>query len=253
MSEASSPSGQSAFPRTRWTVVRRMADDRKVVRLEGWREFADVYWKVLVDWLERQGVSSPNAEDLVQGFIEKLWKSEGFASRLDPEGGKLRSFLLTSLKNWQREQIAYDHRQKRGGSDEHLELDETHGYQPERDEHYDRAWARATLTQACRLLREEYQQRDSARLFDEGLALLDDRDAQKFEAACKVLKMKANSLNVALKRLRERLSVRIRREVEATLVEPTAGQVNDEIRHLLASFGKIGSFSEIVATLSLDH
>ncbi len=63
--------------------------------------------------------------------------------------------------------------------------------------------------------------------------------------------MKKNTLNVALKRLSERLSSRIRQEVEATLTEPTPSQVNEEIRHLLAAFGESGSFSEIVASLSL--
>ena len=249
MPQSPTPS-PSSFPVTRWTVVRRMADDRKVVRLEGWQEFADVYWSVLVEWLERQGVSLPNAQDLVQGFIENLWKSEHFASTLNPEGGKLRSFLLKSLKNWHLDQLAFESRLKRGGGKEHLEYDEADEPVIASDQNYDRAWARATLTHACQRLRDEYQERGKSPLFDHGLALLDDRDSQKFELACQQLDMKKNTLNVALKRLRERLPARIRQEVEATLSEPTPSQVNEEIRHLLAAFGEHGSLSEIVSSLS---
>lgn len=229
-----------------------MADERKVVRLEGWEEFTEVYWTVLVQWLERQGVSSPNAQDLVQGFIEKLWKSEYFASTLSPEGGKLRSFLLKSLTNWHHDQLEYENCLKRGGGKEHFEYEETDGCAVVPDRHYDQTWARATLTHACQGLRAEYEERGNRFLFDQGLTLLDDRDPQTFEHVCQQLEMKRNTLNVALKRLRERLSSRIRLEVEATLTEPTPRQVNEEIRHLLAAFGEVGSFSEIVSSLSLD-
>lgn len=228
-----------------------MADGRKVVRLEGWEEFYEIYWTVLVEWLEKKGISSHNAEDLVQGFIEKLWKSGKFASSLDPEGGKLRSFLLKSLQNWYRDQLARDNCIKRGGGQEPLEYDEGYGSEADSEQHYDRAWARTTLTHACRTLRAEYQERGNQQLFDRGLALLDDRDPEEFDHACEQLGMKRNTLNVAIKRLRERLSARIRREVEATLTEPTPAQVNEEIRHLLAAFEDFESFSEIVSSLSL--
>jgi len=231
-SPSSSP---SPFPVTRWTVVRRMKDGSRKVKLEGWNEFCEAYWPALVNWLQRQGVSSPDAHDLVQGLLEKLWRNGDFVDRLSPEGGKLRSFLLHSLRNWQHQVFQHETRQKRGGNSVHHELlDSMSG--PESEHSFDQLWARSVLCRACEALRYEYLRRGNVAIFDHILPLVDCRDPEKAKAAADALEITLNSLNVSLTRLRERLARRLREEISATMADPDPAQIDEELRHLLSSF-----------------
>jgi len=232
-----------------------MADHRRTIQKHGWDEFAEIYWPLLVSWLERQGASPHNAQDLVQGFFEKLWDKGSIAEQLRPESGRLRSFLLTSLQNWQRDQYRSQNTQKRGGDSTPLELREDLADVPHNpgghDFHYDQEWARVTLKIACQKLRQEYQERDQTAVFDLGITLLDDRDPQKTKDIADQLNMKSNALNVSLKRLRERLGRSLRDEVAETLFEPTSNMIDDELRYLLEAFGRHQSFSDILGKLLL--
>jgi DNA-directed RNA polymerase specialized sigma24 family protein len=243
------PSPPSLFPATRWTVVRRMKDGSRRVRLEGWNEFCVAYWPALVCWLQGQGISSPDAHDLVQGLLEKLWRNGDFVDRLSPEGGKLRSFLLHSLRNWQTEVLRFEARQKRGGNADHLELaDSMSG--PDSEHSFDQLWARGVLSRACAALRSEYLRRGNGAIFDRILPLVDSRDPDKARIAADALGITMNSLNVSLKRLRERLARCLREEVSATMADPDPAQVDDELRHLLASFGRHETLGDLVSCLS---
>ena len=239
----------SLFPVTRWTVVRRMKDGSRAAKLEGWNEFCVAYWPVLVRWLQGQGVSSPDAHDLVQGLLEKLWRNGDFVERLSPEGGKLRSFLLQSLRNWQNQVFQTATRQKRGGDTLHVEwTDSLSGTESEHS--FDQLWARGVLCRACTALRSEYLRRGKAALFDQILPLVDTRDPESAKSVAESLGITLNSLNVSLTRLRERLARCLREEVAATMADPAPAQVDEELRHLLASFGKSESLVDLMSSLS---
>jgi DNA-directed RNA polymerase specialized sigma24 family protein len=203
----SPPPASPMFPATRWTVVRRMKDGSRKVKLEGWTEFCEAYWPALVRWLQGQGVSSPDAHDLVQGLLEKLWRNGDFVERLSPESGRLRSFLLQSLRNWRHEIFRNESTRKRGGNAVHLELmDSLCG--PDSEHSFDQLWARGVLGRACSSLRSEYLRKGMAEVFDSLLPLVDSRDPAKAKQTAEELGITLNSLNVSLKRLRERLARR---------------------------------------------
>ena len=244
-----SPTPPSLFPVTRWTVVRRMKDGSRSVRLQGWNEFCEAYWPVLVHWLQGQGVSSPDAHDLVQGLLEKLWRNGDFVERLSPEGGRLRSFLLQSLRNWRKQVIQHETRRKRGGAAVHTELQDSLSH-PESEHSFDQLWARGVLGRACAALRIEYLRRGNPAIFDRILPLVDCRDPDRAKAAAEALGITLNSLNVSLSRLRERLARRLREEVAATMADPDPAQIDEELRHLLASFGKHESLGDLMSSLS---
>lgn len=237
------------FPVTRWTVVRRMRDGSRSVRLEGWNEFSEAYWPALVRWLQGQGVNSPDAHDLVQGLLEKLWRNGDFVERLSPEGGKLRSFLLQSLRNWQNEVFRFEARQKRGGDAIHLELHDSMSG-PESEHSFDQLWARGVLCRACKTLRSEYLRRGNVTVFDNLIILVDTRDSVKAKTLADTMGITMNSLNVSLKRLRERLARCLRDEVSATMTDPEPAQVDEELRHLLSSFGKTDTLGDLMSSLS---
>ena len=244
-----SPSPPPFFPATRWTVVRRMKDGSRKVKLEGWNEFCEAYWPALVRWLHVQGVSNPDAHDLVQGLLEKLWRNGDFVERLSPEGGRLRSYLLQSLRNWQNEVLRFETRQKRGGTAIHLELLDSMS-STDSEHSFDQLWARGVLGRACNTLRSDYLRRGNVVIFDHILPLVDSRDPEQARTTAETLGITLNSLNVSLKRLRERLARSLREEVSATMADPTPAQVDDELRHLLASFGRHETLGELAASLS---
>ncbi len=226
-----------------------MKDGSRTVRLRGWNEFCGAYWPALVRWLQVQGISSPDAHDLVQGLLEKLWRNGEFVDRLSPEGGKLRSFLLQSLRNWQKEVFRHETCQKRGGNVVHLELLDTMS-SPESEHSFDQLWARTVLNRACVALRSDYLRRGNVVIFDSILPLVDSRDPEKAKVTAESLGITLNSLNVSLTRLRERLARRLREEVSATMTDPDPAQVDDELRHLLASFGRHETLGDMVSSLS---
>lgn len=226
-----------------------MKDDCRQVKLAGWDEFCTAYWPALVAWLQSQGVSSPDAHDLVQGLLEKLWRNGEFVDRLSPERGRLRSFLLESLRNWRKQVFEHETRQKRGGNSIHVEVrDSMSG--PESDHTFDQLWARSVLGRACAALRSEYLRRGNVAIFDHILPLVDSREPDKARATAEALGITMNSLNVSLTRLRERLARRLREEVAATMADPDPAQVDDELRHLLASFGKHDTLGSLMSSLS---
>jgi DNA-directed RNA polymerase specialized sigma24 family protein len=243
------PPPRSPFPATRWTVVRRMKDGSRTVRLQGWNEFCEAYWPALVHWLQAQGISSPDAHDLVQSLLERLWRNGDFLEQLSPEVGKLRSFLLQSLRNLRIEVFRYETCQKRGGDSVHLELLDSIS-SPESEYSFDQFWARSVLSRACVSLRSDYLRRGNVVIFDSILPLVDSRDPEKAKLTAASLKITLNSLNVSLARLRERLARCLREEVAATMTNPDPSQVDDELRHLLASFGKHETLGDLLSSLS---
>jgi hypothetical protein len=96
----------------------------------------------------------------------------------------------------------------------------------------------------------EYVRRGNVAVFDQILPLVDSRDPEKAKAAAATLEITLNSLNVSLARLRDRLARRLREEVAATMADPDPAQVDEELRHLLASFGKHATLGDLMSSLS---
>ena len=61
--------------------------------------FSEAYWPPLYTFVRRRGYSPADAQDIVQGFFEHLFKQNAL-SRADQEKGRLRTFLLSSLQNF---------------------------------------------------------------------------------------------------------------------------------------------------------
>lgn len=244
-----SPSSDTnpSFPTTRWELIRSMSQGLDIEQNEGWNEFIRIYRPVLVSQLQRKGIIQSEAEDLVQGFLLKLWKSEDFAKKLSPEISRLRVYLSTGLKNWWYDECRKKFSQKRGSGIIDLSLDQVLSEQVASDsiaiEQFDQEWALALVRHASSRLREEYASRDKASFFDAGLSLLDEFDEQLREARRQQFAMERNTFTVALKRLRERLIQRVREEVAATLIEPSEKEIRSEVSYLMGALSSAGGLS----------
>lgn len=90
------PSG--FFPSTCWEMVGEASrKDGKEADLEAMRRFCLSYWYPLYAWARQSGMKAEDAEDLIQGFFERLIEKDFLASA-DEGKGRLRSFLIVCVK-----------------------------------------------------------------------------------------------------------------------------------------------------------
>ena len=78
---------------------------RRTVR----EELARRYWPPCYAFLRRTGQSRDNARDIVQGFFADVVYPRDLFERADPARGRLRSWLLTALKNYHKDQLRRRH------------------------------------------------------------------------------------------------------------------------------------------------
>src|SRR5260370_35090593 len=80
---------------TRWTLIKRLKhwDDH-----ESWREFFDLYWKLIYGVALKSGLTPAEAQDVVQETIISVCKNiKQF--KADPAYGSFKSWLL-KLTRW---------------------------------------------------------------------------------------------------------------------------------------------------------
>jgi RNA polymerase sigma-70 factor (ECF subfamily) len=198
------------------------------------------YWPPLYAFLRRQGYSPPDAEDLVQGFFERLL-AEDFLRDVAREKGRFRSFLLAALRHHVANVHRHDRSQRRGGAVPHLTLDDpgveerchaalATGAEP--DLVFDRVWAETVLSRAAVLLREEYAASGRGNIYGvicRWLAL--EAKPGEYARIAPTLDMTEGALAVAVHRLRQRYRQLARAQVAETVRTPA--DIDDELRHLL--------------------
>src|ERR1044072_9529159 len=120
------PTRDSSFASTRWTVVRQAANSQTASQhaLSALAELCQIYWRPVYVFLRRQGIPQHDAQDLTQGFFADLIDSRAY-TRADPMKGRFRSFLLGTLKHFVAHARDHDRDHKRGGGNMPVQLDET--------------------------------------------------------------------------------------------------------------------------------
>ena len=143
-------------------------------------KLCQTYWMPLYTFVRTRGYSVHDAQDLTQSFFVHLIEHETYA-RADREKGKFRSFLLAALKNFLADAYTYAHRQKRGGGEEFLPLDEgraeaaeslfqTHFTSKEPNDEdglFERSWAEALVGAGLKRLAAEYESEGEQSLFQQ--------------------------------------------------------------------------------------
>src|SRR5438067_7482048 len=120
------PTRDSSFASTRWTVVRQAADSQTASQhaSSALSELCQIYWRPVYVFLRRQGIQQHDAQDLTQGFFADLIESRAY-TRADPIKGRSRSFLLGTLKHFVAHARDHDRAQNRSGGLLPVDLDET--------------------------------------------------------------------------------------------------------------------------------
>jgi len=199
----------------------------------------ETYWYPLYAYIRRRGCDPETARDLAQGFFSSLLERRSIRIA-DPDRGRFRSFLLTSLKNYMTNERERERAQKRGGGQEplSLELDAAEGrYRREPaddrtpDRFFARRWALVLLDRTLDRLRDEMGRSGGPERFERLSSFLTGDDAgTPYKQVAARLEMSESAVKVAVHRMRKRYGQLLREEVAATVDDPA--RVDEEIRYL---------------------
>src|SRR5450432_4240200 len=106
--------GRPQFPTTRWTLVVAAGDPQRKEARSALISLCENYWYPLYAFLRRWGHTPDQAQDLAQEFFVRVLEGR-YLDRADPEKGRFRSFILTSLKFFVADVKDRQRAHKRGG------------------------------------------------------------------------------------------------------------------------------------------
>ena len=92
------PHGPATFATTHWSVV-LAAQGSTPAAQEALDKLCSTYWRPIYGFVRRRGVGPEEAKDLTQGFFALLLERRDL-NKIRQEKGRLRSYLLTSLKHF---------------------------------------------------------------------------------------------------------------------------------------------------------
>jgi RNA polymerase sigma factor (sigma-70 family) len=232
----------AAFTTTHWSVVLEAQGESPAAR-EALEKLCRTYWRPIYGFIRRQGVELEEAKDLTQGFFALLLERRDFDA-VRKEKGRLRSYLLTSLKHFLTNERSRAMAVKRGEGQRLIPLEDWRERESVRfaptdtstaEQIYERGWALALLDQVLARLGHEYRAAGpaAARLFDQLQKLLtDDSDRPSQAEIAGELGMTENAVKQAFHRLRQRYRELLRQEIAHTVMLPA--DIEDELRHLIA-------------------
>ena len=190
------------------------------------------------DLIRGSGHGSVEAEDLTQGFFARAI-SKNLFEKADPEKGRLRSFLLTSLRNYVHDEKVKERAEKRGGGVSPVSLDHIDSRvfeqtdsaaapaDPENLFHY--RWARMVMQHALARLRQEHEASGKTEWYRHFTPLLVSGEGD-LESAGK-LKLSDGAARVAFHRFKKRFREIVREEVARTISRED--DVEEELRFLV--------------------
>ena len=238
---ADTQSGAAAFTTTHWSVV-LAAQGSTPVAQAALDKLCRTYWRPIYGFVRRQGVGPEEAKDLTQGFFALLLERRDL-NKVRQEKGRLRSYLLTSLKHFLIDERNRAMAIKRGKGQSLIPLDavserERIGFEASEtlaaDQIYERRWALSVLDQVLARLGGEYRAAGpvSAGLFDHlQKSLTDEPDRPTPADIAREFRMTESAVRQASYRLRQRYRQLLREEIAHTVMLP--GDVEDELRHLI--------------------
>jgi RNA polymerase sigma factor (sigma-70 family) len=236
----SASGGAMTFTTTHWSVVLEAQGETPAAQ-KALEILCRTYWRPLYAFARREGLAREEAQDLVQEFFARLLGHRNLDT-VRREKGRLRSYLLVSLKRFL---AAERHRAtgvKRYESGPHIPLDELLESEAadfelaetwSADRLYERQWALAVLEQVLGRLESEYRTAGNAVLFDRLKEFLVGEKGLRTQAEIATeLGMTENAVKQAFHRFRQRYRLLLREEIAHTVTAP--GDVEGELRHLVS-------------------
>jgi len=232
--------GPSQFPTTRWTLVVAAGDPGRKEARSALVSLSESYWYPLYAYLRRCGYPPDQAQDLTQEFFMRLLEGR-YLDSADPEKGRFRSFILSSLKFFVADEEDRQRARKRGGGllvplefsfgEGRYQREPAHDETPERI--FERRWALAVLDRVVAALRDEFVHHGRPEHFERLKVFLLGKSDASYAALAREMNTSEGALKVAVHRLRKRYRELFRQEIADTVADPA--EVESELRFLLAA------------------
>jgi len=232
--------GRAAFATTHWSVV-LTAQERSPAADAALEKLCRTYWWPLYGFVRRNGFGPEEAKDLTQGFFALLLERRDL-DVVRREKGRLRSYLLVSLKNFLAKARRRELTLKRGEgralvpldeliAREHADLEPADNLTA--DKIYERRWALTLLEQVLTRLESEYRSAGNEKLFNCLKEFLSDEPSRRSQAEVAAeLGITENAVKQAFHRMRQRYRQLLRDQIAQTVA--VLGDVEDELRHFIS-------------------
>jgi RNA polymerase sigma factor (sigma-70 family) len=231
------------FLTTRWSLVRAAADRGNAAEAErAMAEICELCWYPIYAFIRRSGHSPQDAEDLTQSFFARVIERD-ILSSADPTRGRLRSFLLTCVRNHLRNEHDRNIAAKRdarlltsfhaAAAEERYLREPVDELAPDRL--YQRRWALTVLSAALDLLRVEFQEEGRESLFDVLRPFLGfgASTEESYDQTASALRMAVGTLKSHVYRLRQRWRELLFEQVAATLDNPAPAEIKAELADVM--------------------
>jgi RNA polymerase sigma factor (sigma-70 family) len=239
-SAAAGQQSTAAFGTTHWSVV-LTAQGESTAAQDALEKLCRTYWRPIYSFIRRQGIPPEEAEDVTQGFFALLLERKDL-NTVRKEKGRLRSYLLASVKHFLADEARRAMAVKRGKGQRLIPLEEIRERERidvERsnrltaDQIYERRWALTVLEQVLARLREEYRSAGNVRFFEQmNKMLMDEPDRPSQAEIAAEFQMTENAVKQAFYRFRQRYQTLLREEIAHTVAMPN--DIEDELRHLIS-------------------
>jgi RNA polymerase sigma factor (sigma-70 family) len=224
------------FETTHWSVVLMAKENPSPMAHAALARLCRSYWYPLYAFVRRCGYPRDEAQDLTQGFFERLLEND-YLNSVERGKGRFRSFLLAALEHFLANEWRRSQARKRGGGIEFIswegdsaeeQFSRTAAWGLSAEKSYDRQWALTLLEQVLARLRQEFRAAGKAALFEELKIFL---TGEKPEISYALLGQKLGSTEAAVKmtvsRIRYRYGKLLREEIARTVATPE--EVEDEL------------------------
>lgn len=237
------PESPRSFQATRWSLVRAAAGQGDAAAAgRALAEICEICWYPVYAFIRRSGHSPHDAEDLTQGFFTRLIEKH-ILSAADPSRGRLRTFLLTCVRNHLHHEYERNTAAKRDvrllTSFDAAAAEDRYAREPvddlTPDRLYQRRWALTLLSATLDLLEAEFHASDKALLFDALRPFLGFgvSTEESYDEAASKLGMPVGTFKNHVFRLRQRWRELLFSQVAATLDDPTSDEIKAELAELM--------------------
>ncbi len=232
----------STFPPTMWSMVRLAVAAGQPGADRALEDLCKLYERPILVFILRKGHAPDAAEDLKQAFFEHLLTKNTLADAAGLKV-KLRAFLITKLQGFLIDRHRHDVAQKRGGG--HVarmaDLSETQALLAEPVDDltpivaFQRQWLETIAANAMRELRQDYTQRGLSTLFVALAPFITGAGDVSLAELSQHLGRPEGTLKSDISRLRAKCQGLIRDQIATTLEDPTPGNIDAELRELMAA------------------
>lgn len=238
-----------SFPATRWSLVSaaRSDDEGKARRAIG--ELCETYWFPIYSYIRNQGHEPHDAEDFTQSFFQSILQRNSLAGT-EESRGKLRSYLLASVKKFLIDAHRKESSQRRGGNTQTVPLDfssaetlyavsgQNGTTTSETAGHFDREWANIIIARVLGNLRMGIGDPRKLALFDALVPYLTGTAGDPpYRELGETFSVKTATMRVTMMRTRKRF----RNALEKEIVDTIANE--DELRDEVISLYRRGALS----------